>query len=269
MIGSTKKRLFLWVNQSNGDSLGTIPVIENFIKKYPNVEITFGCWEHHSYLFQHFPIKILKFGYDYRLGRSLRFDWYTPEDHIPIYLWLGNYPNELGNNFHWKNCIINFNNQCRDKNLDFKLDYDCPGYINLPNVEVSISNNSILVENGPPDTNSNRFHFDIMQIASKFPDISFYCTGNTNCSLPNVFDLSMHNLIIVQNVLKKCKMFIGRGSGPAFLTAHEDCKNLVKGIFGDYSVFGKIWDPNDKNWYYNEGSTEAIIKFIEDKFNYE
>lgn len=269
MTGSTKKKLFMWINQSNGDSLAAIPVVENFIKKYPEVDVTFGCWKHHSYLFQHLPVKILEFAYDMRFGRSMKFDWYTPDNHIPIYLWLGNYPDEV-KGLHWKNCILNFNNQCKDKNLDYKLDYDCEGYINLPNLDVSVEKNSILVENGIPDTNSNRFYFDIPYLAAKYTHISFYCTGNTNCSLPNVYDLSRYNLIVVQNVLKKCKMFIGRGSGPAFLTTHEDCKNLVKCIFGEYvDTFGKIWDPNDPNWHYSEGSTEAIVKFIEENFSYE
>ena len=270
MFGSTKKNVFFWINQSFGDTLGTIPIVENFLNKYPEVNITFGCWKNHSYLLKHFPIKIIEFDFNPIIGRSMRFDWYTPDDHIPIYLWLGNYPYEIGNNFYWSNCILNFNNQCRDKNIKYRLDFDLPGNINLPNIEMNIPKNSILIENGPPDTNPNHFYFDMMSIAEKFPEITFFCMGITKCTLPNIIDLSKYNLIIVQNILRRSKMFLGRGSGPCFLTSHQDCNQMIKGLFGfDYNLYGKIWDPDDTNWYYNEGNTETIIKFIEDKFKYE
>lgn len=270
MNGSTKKQLFLWVNQSNGDTLATIPIVENLLNKYQDLDIVFGCWEHHSYLLQHFPIKLMPFKYNLDLGRSLRFDLYTPDFYTPISLWLGNYPNEIGTNFFWKNCILNFNNQCRDKKVDLSLEYDLPGFINLPNVDVNVNSNSIMVENGLPDTNPNYFFFDINAIADQNPKLTFYCMGKTNSNLPNVVDLSIYNLIVIQNVLKKCKMFIGRGSGPCFLTAHEMCKDMIKGLFGfDYKSNGKIWNPDDTNWHYNEANTESILRFIEEHFTYE
>ena len=53
-------KLFLWINQSNGDILSSIPLVQKIKEKYPETDIVFGCFAQQSYLIEHLPVTVLK-----------------------------------------------------------------------------------------------------------------------------------------------------------------------------------------------------------------
>ncbi len=125
-------KLFLWINQSNGDILSAIPLVFKLKEKYPDTEIVFGCFSQQSYLIEHLPInKILAVNTPDH--NRIDFTPFCPEGFTSICLWLGQYTDTYAHN--WENTILVFNRKCQENNIDIRLDVDEYPEILLPSLE--------------------------------------------------------------------------------------------------------------------------------------
>ena len=256
-------KLLLWINQSNGDTLGTIPLITQLLSKYPDIEIVFSCFSSQSYLVSHLPIKVLPIDGNYtnmylRSQLSIftrKFKPYIEDGFTSIHLWLGNY-----NLVHtWKNQVITFNNQCKQNNLDIFLDDSDFGYIELPKNTIEVKNNSIYVENSNTVSGQTFFHYDVSKYSMMFPNLNFYTTGPVERQAKNIFDCSKMDLVGLSNVSRKCNIILGKGSGPFFCTMNEENKSKLKilsGLREGYRV--KFWNDNDENCHLVDSETEVL-----------
>jgi hypothetical protein len=184
------------------------------------------------------------------------FRFACPHEYIPIFTVQGqfkDYDFDFGYSFTWKNVIENFNRQAAKYDLSLHLEQK-EMQIRFPEVPLDepVRQNAVMVENGRTRGNPNFFNYDINMYASEFPHLNFYCIGKPNSNLPNVIDCSNRNLIYLQNIIKHCKLFIGKGSGPAFITCIEECKNMPKALFGfNFPRFQHVWDKNNNFRYYD------------------
>ena len=244
--------LLLWINQSNGDTLTAIPLMEAIIKQFPNVNIKFACFKSQSYLVRHLPIQIIEADGNYRnLVMRTRPDYFLrkikpfikPEDTL-IHLWGGLY-----NLKHiWQDQIKTFNQQCANNNINLFLDHSEFGYIELPIVDVNVKANAVYVENSQPVSGQTNFQYDMYKLGLMFPRINFYTVGPINFSANNVHDCSKKSLIELSSISRKCKLILGKGSGPFFCTLNEENKHKTKvlaGLMGGFRY--KFWNLNDEN----------------------
>jgi hypothetical protein len=261
MTFNTSTQLFIWCNMGFGDTIVMIPIINKVLKKYPNIKITVGVFKHHAYLFRHLPVEILEVDMHFMV-RYIPFDNFMPDFHHSIYIWAGK--RKETNNWLWKTFVDIFNMECQEKNLDYFLDYgEKWAEIQLPIYEVQVKPNSIFVENADCISGQNDFQIKLSEFAHLYPNLNFYCTKEPNAKLKNVFYNPENTLIDHQNILRKCKGFIGKGSGPSHLNYLHDLDSMPKGLFGYKLDEHKIiWDENF-NYQYFDGNHDEIISFIE------
>jgi hypothetical protein len=244
--------LLLWINQSNGDTLAAIPLMEAIIKQFPHVNIKFACFKSQSYLVRHLPIQIIEADGNYRnLVMRTRPDYFLkkikpfiqPEDTL-IHLWGGNY----GYKGYWQDQVKTFNNQCQEKNIDLILDDSEFGYIELPIVDVNVKSKAVFVENCQPVSGQTAFQFDMYKLGLMFPKINFYTVGPVDFTLNNVHDCSDKTLIELSNISRKCQLILGKGSGPFYSTLNKQNENktkLVMGLFPSWRY--KYWKEDDES----------------------
>jgi hypothetical protein len=244
--------LFLWVNQSNGDTLGIIPVLELLFEKYPETNVRFACYEDQAYLLNHFPLEVFPIKGNYRdiPSRVNFFEKINPqfyEGYTPIHLWGGLY------NFQhiWKNQVKTFNNQCKENNINLFLDDSSPGYIELPIIDIDVRERAIYVENGHTVSGHSFFNFDMYKLSLMFPKTNFYITYPVNFSANNIIDCSKMNLIELANVSKKCEIILGKGSGPFMCTYNEINKDKSKYLF-QFRYHFENWNDTDKTILLND-----------------
>jgi len=262
----TSTKLFMWCNMGYGDTIVMIPVIEKVLEKYKDVKITVGVFKHHAYLFQHLPINIVAVDMHFMI-RYIPFDLYMPDFHYSICMWGGKRPHTCLK-FRWKNFVDVFNYECEDNNLDYRLDYgDDWAEISLPKYEINVEKNAVFVENGDCISGQNDFKMNINNFAHLFPDINFYCTYKPEKPADNIFYNPNNTLIDHQNILRKCKGFIGKGSGPSHLTYLHSLDLIPKALFGyKLDEHHIVWAEN-YNYQYLEGSDKAIIDFIQSNYS--
>ena len=266
MTFNTSTNLFLWCNMGFGDTIVMIPIINKILEKYSDVKITVGVFKHHAYLFEHLPVNIVPVDLHYMV-RYIPFDIYMPELHIPINIWAGKRP-ETGNKFWWKTFVDIFNMECKDQKLNYFLEYgDKWAEIQLPYYDVQVQKNAIFVENSVCISGQNDFEMDVNSFAHLFPELNFYCTTKPNSISSNIFYDENNSLIDHQNILRKCKGFIGKGSGPSHLTYLHSLENMPKAMFGyKLNEHRIIWDEN-YNYQYFEGNHQSIIDFIKNNYS--
>ena len=262
MTFNTSTQLFIWCNMGFGDTLVMIPIINKVIEKYPDLKITVGVFKHHAYLFNHLPVDIVSVDLHFMV-RYIPFDIYMPEFHHSICMWAGKRPPTMLS-WRWKTFVDVFNIECQEKKLNYFLEYgEKWAEIQLPVYDIHVEPNSIFVENGDCISHQNDFQLDLSNFAHLYPDLNFYCTAKPEITLNNVFYNSNNTLIDHQNILRKCKGFIGKGSGPSHLNYLYELDLMPKGLFGyKLDVQKIIWDENF-NYQYFDGNHNEIISFIE------
>lgn len=245
-------KLILWINQSNGDTLGGVPLVSAILKQYPEVELKFACYEEQAYLLKHLPIDVIPVQGNYRNmilrsnpGSFLRkIKHIIDEDFVPIHIWLGNYALK----HTWQNQVLTFNNQCKEKNIDIVIDDSEFGFIELPKVDVEVLDNSVYVESCQPISGQTRFQFDIYKMSLMFPKLNFYTVGSVNFKAKNVIDCSQKSLVELASISRKCKIVLGKGSSPFFCTLCEENQDKLKAIVGLWGEWKfKFWNENDDN----------------------
>jgi len=255
-----KYKLYLWCNQSFGDTLVAIPLVERLLEKYGDeIDIVFGCYKTHAYLLDHLPIRFITLDIsDEPIHRNNDgiFLSFCPPGFLPIFTVQGQYKDYdfvFGYSFIWQNVIENFNRQARQYNLPLHLE-EIEMEVRLPNIELDepVRPNAVLAECGISRGGQNFFQFDMNLYASQFPHLNFYCIGKPNSDLPNIIDCSDKDFIYIQNIAKHCKIFIGKGSGPFFLTCINECKDMPRAVFGyDFPRFQSLWDRSNNVRYYD------------------
>jgi len=261
MTFDTSTKLFLWCNMGYGDTIVMIPIINKVLEKYNDIKITVGVFKHHAYLFEHLPINIVPVDLHFMV-RYIPFDIYMPEFHHSINIWAGK-RKETSHKFWWKNFVDIFNMECKDNKLDYFIEYgEMWGEIQLPIHNIDIKDNAIFVENGDCISGQNDFKLDVSEFAQLYPDLNFYCTAEPFIKAPNVFFDTNNTLIDHQNILRNCKGFIGKGSGPSHLNYLHSLDQMPKALFGyKLSEHNIIWDENF-NYQYLDGSHQAIKEFL-------
>jgi len=256
-------KLILWINQSNGDTLGAIPLIEAIKNQYPSVELKFACYKEQAYLLQHLPVEIVPIDGDYKnmYLRSMpnyfltRMKSSIDEGFVPIHLWLGLYAFK----HTWQNQVKTFNNQCKEKNIDISIDDTKFGFIELPHLDIEVKDKAIYVENSETVSGQTNFYFDLYKFSLMFPKLNFYTVGSVNFKSKNVFDCSKMSLIELSNVSRKCKVILGKGSGPFFSTLCEENSNKTKALVGLKEAWKyKFWNENDDNTFLIDSEKQVI-----------
>jgi hypothetical protein len=238
--------LFIWINQSNGDTLGIIPVLELLFKTYPDVKVRFACYEDQAYLVEHLPMELFPIKGNYRNipQRVNFFEKIDPsfyEGFTTIHLWGGLYKFK----HNWVDQVQTFNNQCKEKNLDLFLDESKSGFIELPNVEIDVKEKSVFVENGVTISGHSNYSFDMYKLSLMFPKTNFYITSAVNFTARNIIDCSKSNLIELANISKKCELIIGKGSGPFMCTYSHTNKDKGLYLMGFWHEFAQ-WNDEFK-----------------------
>lgn len=254
-------KLFLWINQSNGDILSSIPLVEKIKEKYPETSIIFGCFAQQSYLIEHLPVTVLKV--DTPDNNRIDFSPFCPSGYTSICLWLGQYRDTYAHN--WENTILVFNRQCKEKSIDMSLEIDEYPEVKLPNIEVDVVENAVWIENGWSRSGHNFTNFNIDKLAANFTKLNFYTTAPTNSSRSNVYDMSDKNLIYHANISKKCKYIIGKGSGPFFTSFTKENNNKYKIVVGYNENYAKFWNVDDPKMVYlkNENDLIDLLRILE------
>lgn len=238
-------KLFIWNNQSFGDALTMIPVIEYIKEKYPNVKFKIGCYKKQAYIYEHLTNDIETINQNYEFCSYRKYFWShirekCPDDYIPIHPWLGNYNFTVHS---LENQIKSFNYQFEEKKVPLKIDFNIPPYINLPFRDIKVRPNAIYIENGPTISGHGQFFHDIEKYALFFPKLNFYTTYDSKCKLKNVVNCFNCDLIDLQNISNKCKLFIGKGSGPFITTFTRENESKLK-ILSDNRPFWDLDKPN-------------------------
>jgi hypothetical protein len=265
---NTKNKIFIWNNQGYGDSLTMIPIVEQLIEKYSDVQITMGLFEHHSYLFRHLPVKIIEIDY-FKVFRSVNFDVWMPEDHKSICMWICKYYKSNEYSYHWKTVVEIANLEFKKRNLHYRIDEgDKWAEINLPKIQTNIPKNSIYIENGPACSGQNNFNIIVSNIAAKFPQFNFICSAKPDIDLSNIDYDDKRSMIDHQNIIRNenCLGFLGKGSGIFHLTHLYELEKKPKALFGyDLENFKIPWDSNYKCEFY-DGNHQEMINFINKYF---
>jgi hypothetical protein len=259
--------LFIWINQSNGDTLGIIPVLELLFATYPDVKVRFACYEDQAYLVEHLPLEVfpIKGNYKYIPERETFFNKIDPsiyDNFTTIHLWGGLYKYE----HKWIDQVKTFNNQCKEKNIDFYLNENSDGFIELPEYLVDVKNRAVYVENGYTVSGHSNFSFDMYKLSIMFPRINFYTTYSSNYKASNIVDCSNMNLIQLANVSKKCELIVGKGSGPFMCTFSKANKDKPKYLLG-FIYSHALWNKYDttKLLYHDQELYESLRQINKSK----
>lgn len=245
-------KLLLWINQSNGDTLGIIPLVQALVEQYPDLDVKLACYYDQAYLLEHLPVEIVPVQGNYRNMAMRTVPSYfldkvrhiIDQNYTPIHLWGGLY-----NHKHtWQCQVKTFNNQCQENNIDIVLDDSKFGYIELPLKDIHVEKNAIYVESCQPVSGQTNFQFDLYKMSLMFPNVNYYTVGPVNFQAKNIFDCSKMSLIDLSNISRKCKLILAKGSGPFFCTLCEENKNKTKALMGLTGGWKyKFWNEDDDN----------------------
>lgn len=207
-----KAKLHIINTWHSGDALLTRPLI-NWLK--PHFDLTLECTPQAAYLWGDLGLPI----FPGRPDNATHDSEFRPRDAFGVNLWFGTYMDLLNTHGMTIACQAHtFNRRMTELGLPWNVTIpDEPPPVDFVPVppDVPILPRSILVENGPANSNQSNFNLNpcLPQFAADFPQINFYCASPPPLSAPNVFDLSHLNLIQLSQVGDKCAAFITRGSG--------------------------------------------------------
>ena len=207
-----KAKLHIINTWHSGDALLTRPLI-HWLK--PHFDLSLECTPQAAYLWADLGLPI----FPGRPDNPTHDSEFRPRDAIGVNLWFGTYLNLLLTHGMTIACQVHtFNRRMAELGLPWTvaIPNDPPpvDFVPVP-LDVPIRPGSILVENGPANSNQSNFDLNpcLPQLAADFPQINFYCASPPAFSAPNVFDLSQLNLIQLSQVGDQCAAFITRGSG--------------------------------------------------------
>jgi hypothetical protein len=207
-----KPKLHILNTWHSGDALLTRPIISAL---KPEFDLTLECTPQSAYLWADLGLPI----FPGDPGNPSHDSRHRPADAVGVNLWFGTYPDLLYAHGMTIVCQAHtFNRRMMELGLpwNFSIPTGPPpvDFAPVP-LEISIKPRSILVENGPAQSNQSTFELNpcLPQLFAEFPDINFYCAAPPPVSAPNVFDLSHLNLIQLSQVGDQCAAFITRGSG--------------------------------------------------------
>ncbi len=209
-------RLFVWNAYHNGDVLLSRPIVRHLLDRF-DVDITWCCWKNHELLIRDLPIKLLVLPHADGTARDLSV--LCPPGHVSIDLWIGHYPDT--HDIQWHNCVTVFNRQVKEKGLPLELTCNVVPMFDLPQVNVSVRDRAIFVDNGAARSTQSWFEFDMQALAAAFPDLNFYCAADPRCHLPNVIDCSRVNLLVLASISNHCLAIVGKGTGAHTCTFTE------------------------------------------------
>ena len=244
--------LLLWINQSNGDTLGCIPIVEAIKKQFPEVNVKFACFHDQSYLMKHLPIEVISAPGNYKnlVMRHNPNYFLRPikhlisENDILIHMSGGTY----GYRYTWQNYVKIFNRHCQEKNINLVLDDSEFGFIELPIFDVDVKENAVYVESCQPISGQTCFQFDMFKLGLMFPNINFYSVGSIDFQSKNVHDCSKLSLIELSSISRKCKLILGKGSSPFCCTFNKENKDKPKAVFGLMGEWRfKYWNETDES----------------------
>ena len=52
-------KLFFYNNWHNGDIIFERPLVRRILDRYPDIQITWGCWRNHKLLIQDLPVTVI------------------------------------------------------------------------------------------------------------------------------------------------------------------------------------------------------------------
>src|SRR5258706_1172178 len=202
-------KLFFWNNWHNGDIIFERPLVRRILDRY-DVKISWGCWRNHRVLIEDLPVTIIANAKDDREPAADLIKM-CPPDHLPIYLWVGQYPDTR--HTCWRNVVEVYNRQVKAHGLDITLTCGDVPMVDFPYVHAAMRSNAIYVENGRVRPMQSKFEFDMMRLCAEFPEFNFYCTADPRWQAPNLFNCERLNLVQLSAVSNKCEALIGKGSG--------------------------------------------------------
>ncbi len=207
-----KAKLHIINTWHRGDALLTRPIIRAL---KPHFDLTLECTAQSAYLWADLGLPIFHGDPDNPSHDSrLR-----PPDALGVNLWFGTYNDILYTFGMTIACQAHtFNRRMQEVGLPWNFTIPTePLPVDFAPVlpDTPILPGSVLVENGPAQSNQSTFELNpcLPQLFAEFPDVNFYCAAPPPVSAPNVFDLSHLNLIQLSQVGDKCVALITRGSG--------------------------------------------------------
>jgi hypothetical protein len=225
-----------------GDVILTRVLIDAFRKKFPNAELLLQCRAPVHYLWADYGVKIFDTMVDYSLTTPTP---QCPKDFEFFQAWFGTFPDILNTyGLTHANQIHTVNRQMQMHGTNHYLDLPTePPVIELRDLHTLCSPNTILVENGPPGSgqcNGGLGQY-VRRLATEFPRFNFLCSANPQVKLPNVFDGSAYNLLVMSDLCNKCVAFITQASGVNACT-YTRCNIGKPRIFFGYIRGWTIWD---------------------------
>jgi hypothetical protein len=264
-----KNKLFLWINQSFGDVLASLPLITHLKKKYPELVIRYCTFESQRYLVEHLLNDCVGINLSYKIHRQFFWDYAKkacPSDYIPIHLHMGQFE-ELGSLiWSWKSQVKVFNRACELNGLEYRADEEDFHYIELPKTDIDILNleklgiykvseKSVFIENGATFSRSSDYDFDLKKLSDEFPGINFYCTNKPDVKAKNIIDCSYLDFIGLSNLSRKCKILVGKGSGVMCCAMNEQNKDKVKVLVG-FRLEKVFWKHDDPSVFFIESQDQ-------------
>ena len=207
-----KPKLHIINTWHSGDALLTRPMIASLRQQF---DLTLECTAQSAYLWADLGLPV----FPGQPNNPSHDSPLRPRDAHGVNLWFGTYPDILHTFGMTIVCQAHtFNRRMQELQLPWKFAIPiAPPPVDFAPLqpEVPIKPNSILVENGPANSNQSTFDLNscVPQLAADFPQINFYCASPPPVAAPNVFDLSECNLVQLSHAGDKCAAFITRGSG--------------------------------------------------------
>jgi hypothetical protein len=238
---------FIHNSLHSGDVLLTRVAIDAVIKKFPGANILLQCPTPMMYLWQDYGVKI--FGCErYPLGYGSP----TPTPECPkdfefFNMWFGIFPDILNvYGLTHVNQVHTFNRQIHMHNTNTFLDLPTePPVLQLRDLSTLCAPGTIYVENGPALSGQCNHGVGayIHNLATTFPQYNFLCSANPQVKLPNVYDGSSYNLLIMSDLSNKCIAFITQASGANACTYTRHNLGKPRFFFG-WCYHSKIWDDS-------------------------
>jgi len=235
---------FIHNSLHSGDVLLTRVAIDAIIRKYPSASILLQCRGPMMYLWNDYGVKIFDCGYDY--GSTAP----TPEcprDFEFFNMWFGTFSDILGTyGLTHVNQVHTFNRQIHMHSTNTFLDLPTePPVLQLRDLNTLCAPNTIFIENGPAWSGQCNHGIGsyIHKLASEFPQFNFLCSANPQVSLPNVYDGSSYNLLVMSDLSNKCIAFITQASGANACTYTKHNLGKPRFFFG-WCYHSKIWDDS-------------------------
>lgn len=253
-------KLFFYNNWHNGDIIFERPLVRRILDRYPDVQITWGCWRNHKLIIQDLAVTVIAHENDDREpGPGLTA--LCPPDHKPVYLWVGQYPDTR--HTRWSNVVEIYNRQVRAHGLDLTISCGDVPMVDFPFVEIATLNNAIYVENGMVRAMQSKFEFDMRRISAEFPDLNFYCTADPKWQAPNLFNCGKLNLVQLSALSNRCDALIGKGSGTFACAMTEVNRYKPQALMNFHSYDGAtFWEYPGCTTQYLE-TYEQLSQFLQ------